>query len=79
MTNCRVSVFLCSDDAQAKSVVKGLAEELGFISLAPPPLPIRNGSDRPRRMSVRIQFVCALTSFVFILQAVTLLTDVHAN
>jgi len=27
----RVSVFLCSDDAQAKSVVKELAEELGFI------------------------------------------------
>jgi 8-hydroxy-5-deazaflavin:NADPH oxidoreductase len=27
----RVSVFLCSDDAQAKSVVKGLAEELGFV------------------------------------------------
>jgi 8-hydroxy-5-deazaflavin:NADPH oxidoreductase len=29
----RVSVFLCSDDAQAKSVVKGLAEELGFIGV----------------------------------------------
>jgi 8-hydroxy-5-deazaflavin:NADPH oxidoreductase len=29
----RVSVFLCSDDAQAKSVVKGLAEELGFIAV----------------------------------------------
>ena len=29
----RVSVFLCSDDAQAKSVVKELAEELGFIGV----------------------------------------------
>lgn len=29
----RVSVFLCSDDAEAKSVVKGLAEELGFIGI----------------------------------------------
>ena len=29
----RISVFLCSDDAQAKSVVKGLAEELGFVGL----------------------------------------------
>ena len=29
----RVSVFLCSDDEQAKSVVKGLAEELGFIAM----------------------------------------------
>jgi hypothetical protein len=29
----RVSVFLCSDDAQAKSVVKGLAEELGFVGV----------------------------------------------
>jgi 8-hydroxy-5-deazaflavin:NADPH oxidoreductase len=28
-----ISVFLCSDDAQAKSVVKGLAEELGFVGL----------------------------------------------
>lgn len=29
----RISVFLCSDDAQAKSVVKGLVEELGFIAV----------------------------------------------
>ena len=29
----RVSVFLCSDDAQAKFVVKGLAEELGFVGI----------------------------------------------
>ena len=29
----RVSVFLCSDNAQAKSVVKELAEELGFIGV----------------------------------------------
>lgn len=29
----RVSVFLCSDDSQAKSVVKGLAEELGFVGV----------------------------------------------
>lgn len=29
----RVSVFLCSDDAQAKLVVKGLAEELGFVGV----------------------------------------------
>ena len=29
----RVSVFLCSDDRQAKSVVSGLAEELGFVSV----------------------------------------------
>jgi predicted dinucleotide-binding enzyme len=29
----RVSVFLCSDDDQAKSVVKGLAEELGFVGV----------------------------------------------
>jgi 8-hydroxy-5-deazaflavin:NADPH oxidoreductase len=29
----RVSVFLCSDDIQAKSVIKGLAEELGFIAV----------------------------------------------
>ena len=29
----RVSVFLCSDDPQAKSVVKGLAEELGFVGV----------------------------------------------
>jgi predicted dinucleotide-binding enzyme len=29
----RVSVFLCSDDARAKSVVKKLAEELGFIGV----------------------------------------------
>ena len=29
----RVSVFLCSDDARAKSVVKGLAEELGFVGV----------------------------------------------
>jgi predicted dinucleotide-binding enzyme len=28
-----VSVFLCSDDARAKSVVKGLAEELGFVGV----------------------------------------------
>jgi predicted dinucleotide-binding enzyme len=29
----RVSVFLCSDDRQAKSVVSGLAEELGFVGV----------------------------------------------
>jgi 8-hydroxy-5-deazaflavin:NADPH oxidoreductase len=29
----RVSVFLCSDDEQAKSVVKELVEELGFIAV----------------------------------------------
>lgn len=29
----RVSVFLCSDDGQAKSAVKGLAEELGFVGV----------------------------------------------
>jgi predicted dinucleotide-binding enzyme len=29
----RVSVFLCADDPSAKSVVKGLAEELGFIGV----------------------------------------------
>jgi predicted dinucleotide-binding enzyme len=29
----RVSVFLCSDDAQAKLVVKELAEELGFVGV----------------------------------------------
>src|SRR5262245_5036435 len=29
----RVSVFLCSDDSQAKSVVKSLAEELGFVAV----------------------------------------------
>jgi 8-hydroxy-5-deazaflavin:NADPH oxidoreductase len=29
----RISVFLCSDDAEAKSIVKGLAEELGFIGV----------------------------------------------
>jgi len=29
----RVSVFLCSDDAAAKTVVKGLAEELGFVGV----------------------------------------------
>jgi 8-hydroxy-5-deazaflavin:NADPH oxidoreductase len=29
----RVSVFLCSDDSQANSVVKGLAEELGFVGV----------------------------------------------
>ncbi|MBO0798721.1 MAG: F420-dependent NADP oxidoreductase, partial [Blastocatellia bacterium] len=29
----RVSVFLCSDDEAAKSVVKALAEELGFIGV----------------------------------------------
>jgi predicted dinucleotide-binding enzyme len=29
----RVSVFLCSDDDQAKLVVKGLAEELGFVGV----------------------------------------------
>jgi 8-hydroxy-5-deazaflavin:NADPH oxidoreductase len=29
----RVSVFLCSDDTEAKAVVKGLAEELGFIGV----------------------------------------------
>jgi 8-hydroxy-5-deazaflavin:NADPH oxidoreductase len=29
----RISVFLCSDDSRAKSVVKGLAEELGFVGV----------------------------------------------
>ena len=29
----RVSVLLCSDDPPAKSVVSGLAEELGFVSV----------------------------------------------
>jgi predicted dinucleotide-binding enzyme len=29
----RVSVFLCSDDQQAKSIVSGLAEELGFVGV----------------------------------------------
>src|SRR4030095_1873360 len=29
----RVSVFLCSDDNEAKSIVKGLAEELGFVGV----------------------------------------------
>jgi hypothetical protein len=29
----RISVFLCSDDARAKSVVKGLAEELGLVGV----------------------------------------------
>ncbi len=29
----RVSVFLCSDDPSAKSVVKSLAEELGFVGV----------------------------------------------
>jgi 8-hydroxy-5-deazaflavin:NADPH oxidoreductase len=29
----RVSVFLCSDDPQAKAIVKGLAEELGFVGV----------------------------------------------
>jgi 8-hydroxy-5-deazaflavin:NADPH oxidoreductase len=29
----RISVFLCSDDAEAKSVVKGLAEDLGFVAV----------------------------------------------
>src|SRR5881392_1785159 len=33
LTRRHVSVFLCSDDAQAKSVVKELAEELGFIGV----------------------------------------------
>jgi predicted dinucleotide-binding enzyme len=28
-----VSVYLCSDDEGAKSVVKGLAEELGFVGI----------------------------------------------
>jgi len=28
-----VSVFLCSDDATAKAVVRGLAEELGFVGV----------------------------------------------
>jgi predicted dinucleotide-binding enzyme len=28
-----VSVFLCSDDSQAKSVVSDLAEELGFVGV----------------------------------------------
>jgi predicted dinucleotide-binding enzyme len=29
----RVSVFLCSDDAQAKSIVRSLAEELGLVGV----------------------------------------------
>jgi predicted dinucleotide-binding enzyme len=29
----RIYVFLCSDDQQAKSIVSGLAEELGFVSV----------------------------------------------
>lgn len=29
----RVSVFLCSNDARAKAVVKGLTEELGFVGV----------------------------------------------
>jgi 8-hydroxy-5-deazaflavin:NADPH oxidoreductase len=29
----RVSVFLCADDARAKSIVSGLAEELGFVGV----------------------------------------------
>jgi 8-hydroxy-5-deazaflavin:NADPH oxidoreductase len=29
----RISVFLCSDDPQAKTVVSGLAEELGFVAV----------------------------------------------
>jgi hypothetical protein len=29
----RISVFLCSDDAEAKATVKGLAEELGFVGV----------------------------------------------
>ena len=29
----RVSVFLCADDAAAKAVVTGLAEELGFTAV----------------------------------------------
>ena len=33
LTRRHVSVFLCSDDEQAKLVVKGLAEELGFVGI----------------------------------------------
>jgi predicted dinucleotide-binding enzyme len=29
----RISVFLCSDDPQAKAIVSGLAEELAFVSV----------------------------------------------
>jgi predicted dinucleotide-binding enzyme len=29
----RVSVFLCSDDPQAKSIVRSLAEEIGFVGV----------------------------------------------
>ena len=29
----RVSVFLCSDNPKAKGIVKGLAEELGFVGI----------------------------------------------
>ncbi|WP_437999595.1 NAD(P)-binding domain-containing protein [Sorangium sp. So ce185] len=29
----RISVFLCSDDAAAKAIVKGLADELGFVGI----------------------------------------------
>lgn len=34
----RISVFLCSDDEGAKAVVKGLAEELGFVGVDCGPL-----------------------------------------
>ncbi len=33
LTPHRVSVFLCADDTQAKSVVRSLAEELGFVGV----------------------------------------------
>jgi len=33
LTPHRVSVFLCSDDVEAKAVVSGLAEELGFVGV----------------------------------------------
>jgi len=29
----RISVFLCSDDPEAKAIVKGLAEQLGFVGV----------------------------------------------
>jgi hypothetical protein len=41
----RVSVFLCSDDAPAKAVVRGLDEELGFVGAHPTPCHSRT---RPR-------------------------------
>lgn len=33
LASMRVSVFLCSDDAEAKTVVRGLVEEIGFVGV----------------------------------------------